>query len=58
MLHPPLSIRSAILHKVTHLWLCPGLQLLQLLRCCLNGSRGPEELSLCDHCWILRVHPL
>lgn len=35
----------------------PGLQLLQLLGCSLNGSRSSQEFILSDDCGVLWVHP-
>ena len=35
----------------------PGLQLLQLLGCGLNGSRSSQEFILSDDCGVLWVHP-
>lgn len=54
----PSPLSSFIHHTVTHLWLGSGFELLELLSCCFDGRRCSEQLRLCDHCWILGIHPL
>lgn len=52
-----ISFPSVFHHKVTHLWFGSGFQLLQLLSCCFDGRCSSEQLSFCNHCRILGVHP-